>query len=333
MIKRFFILFICFVYSLQSNAQVDPHFSQYYAFPLWLNPGMTGVMNGTYRATAIYRNQWNSVMVPFSTVGFSGDVSTSKNINLGINLLSQSAGDGGYKYQQANFNIAYSGVKFGKVKAQQLTFGFSIGYLGRRFDPSKFRAGDQWNAGTGFDPTVPSADVLTKTSAGVLDIGAGVSYFDGSVDKKVNLFAGFSVGHLTQPYDPFVANNIKGFLPFRYSFHAGARIYATETFSLTPHILYMTQGNASEKMAGLIGQGQVAEDISLLGGANFRFNDAIAPMLGVSIKNMTIGVSYDVNGSDLGKAVNGTNSFEVSISWQGGQREGKVKYNMACPRF
>jgi len=166
-----------------------------------------------------------------------------------------------------------------------------------------------------------------------LDIGAGVSYFDGSADKKVNLFVGFSAGHLTQPYDPFVANNIKGFLPARYSFHAGAKIYATETFSLTPHILYMKQGNASVKMAGLIGQGQITEDVSLLGGANYRFNDAVAPMLGVSIRNMTIGVSYDVNVSDLGKAVNGTNSFEVSISWQGGQREGKVKYNMACPRF
>jgi len=333
MIKKFTIVVLFFISAMQSQAQVDPHFSQYYSFPLWLNPGMTGVMNGTYRATAIYRNQWNSVMVPFSTVGFSGDISTNKNINMGLNLLSQSAGDGGYKYQQANWTIAYSGVKFGKDKYQQLTFGFSLGYLGRRFDPSKFQAGDQWNPGTGFDPTTPSGDTYPKTSAGVLDIGAGVSYFDGNPDNIVNLFAGFSASHLTQPYDPFLTSNVKGFLPVRYSFHGGAKIYASEGFSVIPHLLYMTQGNASEKMAGVIGEGQVSDGVKIFGGANYRLEDAIAPIVGVSFSNLSIGASYDINVSDLGKAVNGTNSFEISVTWMGGQKEGKLKYNMACPRF
>jgi type IX secretion system PorP/SprF family membrane protein len=333
MLKKITIALLLFITAMQLHGQVDPHFSQYYSFPLWLNPGMTGVMNGTYRATAIYRNQWNSVMVPFSTVGFSGDISTSKNINMGVNLLSQSAGDGGYKYQQANWTIAYSGVKLGKDKYQQITFGFSLGYLGRRFDPSKFQAGDQWNPGTGFDPTTPSGDTYPKTSAGVLDIGGGVSYFDGNPDKKVNLFAGFSASHLTQPYDPFLTSNVKGFLPVRYSFHGGAKIYASESFSFTPHLLYMTQGNANEKMAGLIGEGLVTDGVKIFGGANYRLEDAIAPIIGVSFNNLSIGASYDINVSELGKAVNGTNSFEISVTWTGGQKTGKVKYNMACPRF
>jgi type IX secretion system PorP/SprF family membrane protein len=333
MIKRFTIVLLFFINVLQSSAQVDPHFSQYYSFPTWLNPAMTGVINGTYRATAIYRNQWNSVMVPFSTVGFSGDIATNKNINMGINLLTQSAGDGGYKYQQANWTIAYSGVKLGKDKQHQITFGFSFGYLGRRFDPSKFQAGDQWNPGTGFDPTTPSGDTYPKTSAGVMDIGAGLSYFDGSADKKINVFAGFSASHLTQPYDPFLTSNVKGFLPVRYTFHGGAKIYASQSFSITPHLLYMTQGNASEKMAGLVGEGQVSDAVKVFGGANYRFKDALVPIVGVSFSNLSIGASYDINNSDLGKAVNGTNSFEISLTWMGGQKEGKVKYNMACPRF
>ena len=44
----------------RSGAQVDPHFSQNYAYPLYLNPAFTGVIDGDYRATAIYKNQWLS---------------------------------------------------------------------------------------------------------------------------------------------------------------------------------------------------------------------------------------------------------------------------------
>lgn len=81
--------------SINVKAQVDPHFSQYYAYPLYLNPALTGIINGDYRATAIYRNQWSSIDKPFSTTGVSADMTTRKKLNLGINILNQTAGNGG----------------------------------------------------------------------------------------------------------------------------------------------------------------------------------------------------------------------------------------------
>ena len=42
----------------QLKAQIDPHFSQYYAYPLWLNPALTGVMNGEARINANYKDQY-----------------------------------------------------------------------------------------------------------------------------------------------------------------------------------------------------------------------------------------------------------------------------------
>lgn len=33
----------------KANGQVDPHFSQYYMYPHWLNPALTGAINGNYR--------------------------------------------------------------------------------------------------------------------------------------------------------------------------------------------------------------------------------------------------------------------------------------------
>jgi hypothetical protein len=51
----------------KSNAQVDPHFSQYYVYPAWVNPALTGIFDGSYRVSGIYRNQWGNVSSPFST--------------------------------------------------------------------------------------------------------------------------------------------------------------------------------------------------------------------------------------------------------------------------
>src|SRR5687767_10858457 len=100
--RSLFIFFLLITTAGKLSAQVDPHFSQYYAFPLWLNPGMAGVMDGDFRVSGIYRNQWNNVMTPFTTSGLSADVATGKGLNFGVDFMSQSAGDAGYKYVTAS---------------------------------------------------------------------------------------------------------------------------------------------------------------------------------------------------------------------------------------
>ncbi|MBL7749024.1 MAG: PorP/SprF family type IX secretion system membrane protein [Chitinophagaceae bacterium] len=328
----FYTLLLICTGATQANAQVDPHFSQFYAYPLWLNPGMAGVMDGDYRFTGVYRNQWSEVMTPFNTAGFSADVATGKNLNLGANFMSQSAGDAGYKYLNAYATVAYSGIKFGTDNNQQITIGIQAGLLSRRFDPAKFQFGDQWNPITGYNPGTISADLISQTSSSVLDLGAGLSYMDASPDKKVNLFGGVAAFHLTKPEDPFVNSSTKQVLPVRFTVHAGARINLTETVSITPNLLYMRQGNASEKMIGLFTQLKANDYTDLLFGANFRMEDAIAPYVGVAFHNFALGVSYDVNISDLGKAVTGTNSLELSFTYIG-RKTGKPLRYLSCPRF
>ena len=317
---------------MKADAQVDPHFSQFYAYPLWLNPGMAGMMDGDYRFTGVYRNQWSSVMTPYNTAGFSADVNTGKNLNLGANFMSQTAGDAGYKYLNAYATIAYSGIRFGQDNTQQITIGLQAGLLSRRFDPAKFQFGDQWNPITGYNPGATTADIITKTSSSVLDMGAGISYADASPDKKVNFFGGVGAFHLTKPEDPFVSSGTNAVLPVRYTVHAGARLNLTETVSITPNLLYMKQGTASEKMAGLFAQLRANDFTDLLFGVNYRLDDAVAPYVGVAFHDFVLGVSYDVNTSDLGKAVNGTNSLELSFTYIG-RKSGKPLRYLSCPRF
>lgn len=330
--KFFYLAIIVFFISAPGKAQVDPHFSQFYAYSLWLNPGMTGVMDGDYRITGIYRSQWSNVMTPFSTAGFSADFTTGSHLNFGANFLNQTAGDAGYKYLNAYATIAYSGLRFGKDQSQQVCFGIQAGLLSRRFDPSKFQFGDQWNPITGYNPGATTADVISQTSSSVVDIGAGFSYFDGSADKKVNLFAGAGAFHLTKPEDPFVNSSIKRFLPIRYSAHIGARINISENASVIPNLLYLRQGTASEKMIGLFAQLRANEYTDFLVGANYRVEDALSPYAGVAFQNFVVGVSYDVNMSELGKSVSGTNSLEISLTYIG-RKSGKPMRYLSCPRF
>ena len=330
--KYLHIILFVLVIGKEADSQVDPHFSQFYANPLWLNPGMAGVIDGGMRISAIYRNQWNQVMVPFTTRGFSMDFQTNENLNIGASILNQQAGNAGYNYNTGGITIAYSGMRFGTEKEQQVVIGIQAGFISRHFDPAKFQFGDQWNPVTGFDPATPSADQLSKTRASSLDLGAGLSYMDGSKNKTVRLFGGFSAFHLTKPEDPFISAGTKTYLPVRFSVHGGARISLTDNFSLIPNLLWMKQGSAQEKMAGVYGDYTVNEQTGVMFGLNYRFQDAISPFAGLAFGPIVLGVSYDINNSSLGKAVPGTNSLEVSLSWIS-RKSGKPLRYLSCPRF
>ena len=112
-IRRALLPLLVLVAAGPITAQVDPHFSQYYVYPSWLNPALTGIFDGQYRVSGVYRSQWGSITTPFTTYGATGEITTEKNINVGVSILKQTAGDGGYGYTTAYGNVSYTGVKFG----------------------------------------------------------------------------------------------------------------------------------------------------------------------------------------------------------------------------
>jgi len=326
------LLIVATLSALSTRAQIDPHFSQYYVYPAWLNPALTGAFDGDYRLSAIYRTQWGNISSPFSTFGAAADITTDKNFNFGASVLNQSAGDGGYNYTTGYANVAYTGVKFGAMQTHQLAFGMQLGFIQRKFDPSKLTFGDQWNPITGYNPGTSSADVFNKTSAMSFDAGAGVLYYDAEPGKNYNIFGGFSVSHLTRPKDQFSEKG-DARIPMRYIGHAGVRLQLGQGFTLTPNAMYMRQGTASEKMFGAYGQMNAAMNTDFLLGANYRVKDAISVYAGFIYKTMTLGASYDINNSDLGKMVKGANSFEVSLTFIGRKKYKAQEVEFVCPRL
>jgi type IX secretion system PorP/SprF family membrane protein len=323
------VLLLGLITGMATQAQTDPHFSQYYAYPMWLNPALTGAMDGDYRVAAVYRNQWGNIANSFTTPGVSADFVTNKNVNLGVNIMNQRTNTGGYNYLTAYGTMSYTGVRFGD---HQVAMGMALGVINRRFDPSKFTMGDQWNPVTGVGGG-GSTEVLNKTSALGFDAGAGIMYFDAGAGKKANLFLGFSAFHLTQPQDPFITGGNADRMPIRYTGHGGVKLNVSEGVSFTPNILYMRQGSAEEKMVGAYSQLRVNESTDFIVGLNYRVKDAVSPYAGIYYKNFVIGASYDVNSSELSKVTGNANSFELSLTFIGSRRANTDAVPFVTPRF
>ena len=45
---------LLFAIAMKTVAQTDPHFTQNYTFPMYVNPALAGSSDGEYRASAIY---------------------------------------------------------------------------------------------------------------------------------------------------------------------------------------------------------------------------------------------------------------------------------------
>jgi type IX secretion system PorP/SprF family membrane protein len=318
-IKRTSWIAVCLLITtaMKTVAQTDPHFTQNYTFPLYINPALAGSSDGDYRASAIFRNQWGSISSLYRTIGVSFDTRTNKNAALGINLLNQSAGDGGFNYLTLSGSYAYNGVKFGKDFNQRIVMALQGGIISRRVDRSKFKWGQQWNPITGYHADNPTSETFSKTSSIVPDIGAGILYYDASPEKKINVFGGLSVYHLNRPKDPIVTNNNTDLnrIPIRYSVHGGLSYNVSADIRVIPHVLYMRQGTASEVMTGFYGQINVNAETDFMVGGYYRVNDALAPYVGIDYRNFVIGLSYDANASKLRSLTKNVNSFELTLSY------------------
>lgn len=312
----------------KSFAQTDPHFSQYYANPLYLNPALTGVIDGDYRATVNFKQQWSALNSSFLTGGASFDMAPKKNFAFGATILNQRAGELDFNYLSALVSGSYR-LRFGMEGLQMVSFGLQAGVINRSFDFSQARFGNQFNPISGYDGGMMSGETLSSQSSLVPDVNAGIMYFDGNPNKSVNIFLGASAAHLTRPMDRFSGSNSR--IPVRFTAHGGARIKASELLDIVPNALFMYQGNTNEVSVGAYAQLNVNPSANILFGGNYRNKDAAIAFVGLQLKNMVFGLSYDINTSTFNRASNSKGGLELSISLIG--RNGLIGPNFFCPRL
>ena len=312
------------------EAQVDPHFSQYYIQPMTMNPAFTGAFDGDYRISGIWRSQYGNTL---NTKGISAEKTTDINANLGFNLINQTSNDGAYSFTNGYLTFAYTGVRFGKNADHYLVMAMQMGFISRKFDVNKMQFGSQWVSGVGYDASGNSGETFLKPQVTSFDAGAGIAYYDATPNQTASFFGGISAYHITQPVNPFLTDQNQSKLNIRYSAQAGIRITASDQLTIVPTAIYMKQGDAQEKMGGVYFQVYANESTDVMFGAYYRISDAITPFAGFYYKGLTFGVSYDVDASPKSAAGSKGNSLELSISYVGKRKTNTGVPRFWCPRF
>jgi type IX secretion system PorP/SprF family membrane protein len=327
---RLFILSLLIVAAGNSKAQ-DWHLSMYDAAPVFLNPAMTGVVEGEWRVHAQYRNQWNSVnFKAFNTALLSFDM-PYKRWGFGGQVVNHRAGIGNYNHLQGLASAAYT-IPLNEKQTHLLSFGIQGGVSQKSVEHQLHTFNNQYNAAAGgiFDNGIANGESFNSQAFVIPELNAGVLYYYAKQQSFVNPFLGISSFNLLTPEESWYDAANK--LPMRFYVHTGTRINIMETFYLIPKVLFMYQNPFTEvTIACDAGYFLKGSEVYLLGGLTFRNRDALILSVGAKKSNYIARVSYDTNLSQLKEASSYRGGFELSFTYMHQKKDKKTV--KICPRL
>lgn len=324
-------------FGLPAKAQ-DPHFTQFFASPLTLNPAFTGLFEGDIRFAANYRSQWSSIATPFVTSTVSLDMGILKNVipyndiwGVGALVLYDQTGGGGLHSSYFGISTAYH-KGLDAEGLQSIAVGFQVALEQKRLDYTKLLFENQLT-NLGFDPSMPNGEYFPNSSISYPDYDAGILY-NASMGEFGNMYFGASYYHLSQPNESFLGDKYP--LYSRLTVHGGGAFAPTPLTRVYLSGLYMQQASAQELDFGgafgfVINNNPMNANLFYIG-SWYRWNDAINPYVGVEINNLHIGISYDVNVSSLRPASNYRGGVELSLIYIY-QKPGANDKGINCPKF
>lgn len=309
-ITRYIIIVFVLLLSVEANAQ-DPMFSQYYASPLYLNPGLAGSVKQP-RIIFNSRMQWTKLPNAFNTYAASADYLVEDwSSAFGVLALTDKAGSANLR------NTSVHGTYAAKIRISEgwvFSPGVTFGYASRSIDFDKLVFGDM----------IIHNGPTTDDAIGHL---GNQNYFDfssGAVIYNKTFWAGFSGYHINEPNYSLLGEDAK--LPMRLSVHGGFRIPIKHAIlsnsklsSIAPSFVYKTQGEFQQFDVGT----NIIFDPVMVGlwyrgiPTNKNYSekasqDAVIFILGLNLHFIEVGYSYDFTISDIGPQSGG--SHEISIT-------------------
>ncbi len=334
--KRFLLILMLCIPGVEMMAQ-DPEFSQYYAAPLYLNPGFAGTASD-HRFIANYRNQWPAVTQGFVTYAFSYDYNLQDlNSGIGMLLMVDKAGTAGLRSTQINFQYAY------KVHiADKLVFspGLNFGLGQRNINVDKLIFYDQLDLDRADpDPGSPQYEGIDNKT--YFDFGAGGLIYG----RKI--WFGFATAHLNTPNRSLRGED--SVIPVKTTLHGGIRIplyngliKRDRVAAIAPSFVYKRQGRFDQLdigtyflyepiVVGLWYRGipvkqNVMDNIS---------QDAIVVILGFQLEKIELSYSYDLTISELGSSVGGAHEIALKymLNTPHSSKNKKKEKLIPCPAF
>lgn len=315
--KKLFTLSFFFGLLFLSASAQDVHLSQFYTAQLNLNPALGGMYDGEYRVACNYRNQWREIYKPISTAMAAFDKKIffySDEIDVGILFISDQFSG----FNQKTTKIMLSGSYKKEYMGHELRGGLQMGMTLRSTDLSLQTFPNQWVYDIGeFDPNVNNGENTISDSQGFFDMNFGVAWSKRFGNIKPT--AGFSLFHINRPKDTYFDNKVES-LRMRKVFHAEADYRVKPKFSIEPKLMYMWTTKVQDLVFGSnfkyhLGKKPIQ---NIYAGVLYRAGlgrnrDAVFPVIGLNYKQFDVGLSYDVNVSNLSVNSDRKTTFEISV--------------------
>lgn len=314
----------------------DPHFSQFFASPLTLNPAFTGKFDGQFRLAANHRDQWPSIPKAYVTTSASIDFSILKDkipdgdvFGIGFSGLSDQSADAALKLNYGSFSMSYHKA-LDEDGYNTIGAGFQGTYSSAILDMTKLTFEDQLTQ-NGF--TGATAETLNNgKNQNYFDMNAGVLY-SGSSNGYNNYYVGASIYHINSPSLSFIDKTWN--LAPRFTLHGGTSFSIGTNLSLSTSAIIQYQNKATETVLGGAISANVNDDManptSVYIGSWIRFGDAIIPYVGIEVNGLRIGASYDINTSSLKAATASRGGSEFSLIYI--KKASNAGKGIPCPKF
>jgi len=331
-------IYLILFFSLSLYAQ-DIHFTQYYNNPLNQNPALTGFFKGSYRFTLQNKTQWRSVTTPFKTIASSIDMPVVKRFlkrdlfGGGVAVFRDQAGDSKFGTTQINFSFSY--IKpLTKINNQFISFGVQAGIAQRTIDYSNLMFDNQFD-GYNFNSSLNNNEQFVKNNLFFFDLSSG-AYWHYIIKKNIVVNGGMALFHINKPKQSMFGNNDIQ-LDQKLVIHGGSELEISNKFKLHPGIMFMRQGKYTEfNLGSLLKFIKVPEGVNYLAlsfGMFYRVGDALNLIVGLDYKDISAGISYDINLSKLLPASHAKGGFELSVVYIIDKNKKTYEKKIPCPIY
>ncbi|MFN2394535.1 MAG: type IX secretion system membrane protein PorP/SprF [Bacteroidales bacterium] len=297
------------------SAQQEAQFSHNMFNNMGINPGFAGLRSAIC-ATAIARQQWvgfrdsEGTRVNPETYGF--------NVDAPIPILKGGLGLG-FIQDQLGFETSL-GVKLAYAYHLDLDFGTlgigaQVGFLDKRIDFSNF------NPIQDGDPALTGSAEETRM---FIDFSLGAFYM---MDDQA--WAGISVSQLSQqtreigPSDHQLRRHVYLTAGYNYT------LPSQPAFVISPSVLLKTDLGSLQTDINTF----VTYNNRFWGGVSYRLDDAAVIFMGLTFEQISIGYSYDITISPLGRSGRSYGSHEVMLQYCFDLDIGKIKETHRNVRF
>jgi type IX secretion system PorP/SprF family membrane protein len=210
-------LFIFLVFIAQASICIaqDPHFSQFYAAPLYLGPSMAG--SGEYpRLVLNFRDQWPKLKGRFVTYSLSYDKFIEKyKSGFGFIFLRDNAGSGKLITTQAGLNYSY---RIPITQNFNIQPGIQFQYFQRKINFNELTFADQYYG----DQILPSSvETAPDKQGGHMDFSSSIIGFGKS------FWIGFTVDHLMKLNHGLKTDD--RYVPLKFTSFGGVNFYLRQS--------------------------------------------------------------------------------------------------------